>query len=206
MRGLAYECSCSRAEVSAEGGEGRYPGTCRDGARRRDGPLAVRFRAFGLGPVTVEDRLQGRLTESVEATVGDFVLRRRDGFWSYQLAVVVDDAFQGITDVVRGLDLLDNTARQRLLQGALGLPSPRTLHLPLLVEPGGGKLAKSRRALPLDPASAPQALSEVLGLLRHPPPAELQHAPVGEQLEWAIRAWDPSRLQGLREISATAVT
>jgi glutamyl-Q tRNA(Asp) synthetase len=202
--GLTYECSCSRTELAADGAEGRYPGTCRAGPRRRDVPLAVRFRTRGSGIVTVEDRLQGTFSESVEAVVGDFVLKRRDGFWSYQLAVVVDDAFQGITDVVRGLDLLDNTPRQRLLQAALGLPSPRTLHLPLLVETGGGKLSKSRRALPVDPVLAPAALTEVLTLLRHPPPAGLQHAPVGEQLTWATAAWNPSILQGLREITPTA--
>jgi glutamyl-Q tRNA(Asp) synthetase len=202
--GLTYECSCSRSELAADGSEGRYPGTCRDGPRRRDVPLAVRFRTEGRGDITVEDRLQGRFSESVAAAVGDFVLRRRDGFWSYQLAVVVDDAFQGITDVVRGVDLLDNTPRQRLLQGALGLPSPRTLHLPLLVEPAGGKLSKSRQALPVEPASAPQVLSEVLALLRHGPPPELQHAPVAEQLAWAVAAWNPSRLQGVRETTQTA--
>jgi glutamyl-Q tRNA(Asp) synthetase len=198
--GLTYECCCSRAELTAEGGEARYPGTCREGPRRRDAPLATRFRTGGFAPVTVEDRLQRPYTESVEATVGDFVLRRRDGFWSYQLAVVVDDAFQGITDVVRGLDLLDNTPRQRLLQAALGLPSPRTLHLPLLVERDGGKLSKSRRALPVDPARPPAVLTEVLSLLRHALPAELQHAPVAEQLTWATAAWNPSLLQGVREI------
>lgn len=202
--GLTYECSCSRTELAADGAEGRYPGTCRPGPRRRDVPLATRLRTLAFGEVTVLDRLQGRHTELVEAAVGDLVLRRRDGYWSYQLAVVVDDAFQGITDVVRGLDLLDNTARQRVLQAALGLPSPRTLHLPLLVESTGGKLSKSRRALPVDPAAAPAVLTQILSLLRHPPPAGLQQAPVGEQLRWATAAWNPSQLQGVREITQTA--
>ncbi len=201
--GLTYECSCSRTELAADGAEGRYRGVCRSGPRRRDVPLAVRFRTAGFPEVTVEDRLQGRQRERVEAVVGDFVLRRRDGYWSYQLAVVVDDAFQGVTDIVRGVDLLDNTARQRLLQAALGLPSPRTLHLPLLLESSGGKLSKSRRALPVDPAEAPRVLTGILGLLRHPPPQELQHAPVGEQLTWASAAWKPSALQGVREITQT---
>ncbi len=202
--GLSYPCSCSRTELAADGSEGRYPGTCRDGPRREDVPLAVRFRTAGCGLVTVADRLQGELTQAVEAVVGDFVLRRRDGFWSYQLAVVVDDAFQGITDVVRGLDLLDNTPRQRLLQAALGVPSPRTLHLPLLVEAGGDKLSKSRRALPVAPDLAPAALTEVLALLQHKPPPGLQQAPVGEQLAWASTAWNPSLLHGVRVITQTA--
>ncbi len=197
--GRTFECSCARAELTADA-EGRYPGTCRSGPRRRNVPLATRFRTDGLPAVTVVDRVQGRYTQSVEAEVGDFVLRRRDGFWAYQLAVVVDDAFQGITDVVRGLDLLDNTPRQRLLQAALGCPVPSVLHLPLLVEPGGEKLSKSRRALPVDPTLAPGTLSEVLGLLRHAPPQELQQAPVAEQLHWAITAWNPEVFHVVREI------
>ena len=189
--------------MGAEGAEGRYPGTCRAGPRRTGVPLAIRFRSEGFGPVRFEDRLQGPYSEDVAAVVGDFVLRRRDGFFAYQLAVVVDDAFQGITDVVRGCDLLDNTPRQRLLQAALGVPSPQMLHLPLLVEVEGGKLSKSRRALAVDPAEAPSALTEVLKLLRHAPPPGLQHAPVGEQLAWAIEAWNPMLLQGVRTIIAT---
>jgi glutamyl-Q tRNA(Asp) synthetase len=198
--GLTYECSCSRSEFAVDVAEARYPGTCRTGPKRPEAPLATRFRTLGSGPVAVEDRLQGLFAQDVEAVVGDFVLKRRDGYWSYQLAVVVDDAFQGITDVVRGSDLLDNTPRQRLLQAALGLPAPRLLHLPLLVEPDGGKLSKSRRALPIDPALAPRVLTDLLSLLRHPPPADLQHAPVAEQLCWAIVSWNPTVLQGVREI------
>ncbi|MBS0395363.1 MAG: tRNA glutamyl-Q(34) synthetase GluQRS [Proteobacteria bacterium] len=199
--GLAYPCSCSRAEL--EGPPGRYPGTCRDGPRRREGPFAMRLRTAGFGPVTVADRLQPPYTEDVEAVVGDFVLRRRDGYYAYQLAVVVDDAFQGITDVVRGLDLLDNTPRQRLLQAALGLPAPRVLHLPLLVEPSGGKLSKSRQALPLDPRAAPASLTRVLGLLQLALPQTLQQAPVGEQLSWAVAAWNVQGIQGFTEIIVT---
>jgi len=191
-------------ELAADGAEGRYPGTCRPGPRHLGVPLATRLRTLAFGPVTVDDRLQGRHTELVEAAVGDFVLRRRDGYWSYQLAVVVDDAYQAITDVVRGLDLLDNTARQRVLEAALGLPEPRTLHLPLLVDSTGGKLSKSRRALPVDPAAAPGVLTQVLSLLRHPPPTDLQQAPVGDQLRWATTVWNPSVLQGVREITQTA--
>ena len=151
----------------------------------------------------MEDRLHGRYRQSVDEIVGDFVLRRRDGDWSYQLAVVVDDAAQGITDVVRGLDLLDNSPRQRLLQTLLGLPTPTLLHLPLLVEADGAKLSKSHAALPLQPRQAPATLTRVLQLLRHPPPPELAGAPVAEQLGWAVATWQPARLQGAREILAS---
>jgi glutamyl-Q tRNA(Asp) synthetase len=202
--GLAYRCSCSRADYAGEA-EGRYPGTCRAGPRRPEGPFAIRFRTDGLdAAISIEDRAQGHLRQDVAAEVGDFVLRRRDGFWSYQLAVVVDDAFQGITDVVRGLDLLDNTPRQRALQAALGLPSPRTLHLPLLVDPAGEKLSKSRAALPADPARAPDIVTEILAALRHPVPKMLQQAPVADQLRWAAEHWNPSRIHGVREILSTA--
>lgn len=202
--GLTYACSCSRAELGAAGGaESRYPGTCRRGPQRHDVACAIRLRTDAFGPVTVADRLRGAWTESVEATVGDFVLRRRDGYWAYQLAVVVDDADQGITDVVRGLDLLDNTPRQRLLQLALGLPAPRLLHLPLVVERSGAKLAKSRRAVPADPAAAARVLTGVLADLSHPPPPALAGAPVAEQLAWATVAWDPQRLQGVSEVFST---
>ena len=197
-----YACSCSRSEL--EGTEARYPGTCREGPRRRDVPLAMRLRVDGFPAVTVDDRLQGRLTETVAETVGDFVLKRRDGYFAYQLAVVVDDAFQGITDVVRGADLLDNTPRQRVLQAALGVASPRTMHLPVLLEADGGKLSKSRRSLPADPASAPAVLTEILTLLRHTPPLDLQHAPVAVQLAWAKGVWDPLLLQGVRDIIQSA--
>ncbi len=203
--GLTYGCSCSRSELGAgESPEGRYPGTCRGGPTRLGVPVATRFRVDRAGPVTVEDRLQGSFTQLVDEAVGDFVLRRRDGFWSYQLAVVVDDAYQGITDVVRGLDLLDNTPRQRLLQAALGLPYPRVLHLPLLTEADGRKLSKSRQALPADLAAAPAALTGVLALLRHEPPRHLHSAPVREQLSWAGASWNPSLLQGLTNVFANS--
>ncbi len=193
--GRAYPCSCSRADYAALAArDGHYPGTCRLGPQDPNAPLAMRLRTDGYPLICIEDRLQGRYCQSVEAMVGDFVLRRRDGYWSYQLAVVVDDAEQGITDVVRGRDLLDNTPRQALLQAILGLPMPTWLHLPLLLDDDGVKLSKSRQALPIEAAAAPATLSEVLQQLRHPPPAELVGAPVAEQLAWAVGAWQPARL------------
>jgi len=218
---LTYDCSCTRAEIAAaaatvpapvprhrprvpgEPREVRYTGTCRLGPRHPSGRLATRFRVDGFPAVTVHDRLQPPFTLSVDATVGDFVLRRRDGYYAYQLAVVVDDAEQGITDVVRGLDLYDNTPRQRLLQLALGVPTPSYLHLPLVVEGSGVKLSKSRRSIPADPAQAPKLLATVLRWLGHPPPDMLRDAPVTALLPWAISQWNPSHLQGVTTISST---
>lgn len=206
-RGRVYPCSCTRGEIGTAppGEDPRYAGTCRTGPRHPERALALRVLLDDEPePVTAEDRLQGALEQHVARTTGDFVLRRRDGFWAYQLAVVVDDAAQEITDVVRGVDLWDHTPRQIVLQRLLGLPTPRYLHLPLVVEADGGKLSKSARAVPADPAKAPATLSCALRLLRHPVPDALRNAPVREQLAWAVGAWDEQRLRGVRDLRLPA--
>lgn len=151
--GHAFACHCSRAALAADGGIHRR---CVPGARRDD--PAVRMRVDDGARVAFEDAIQGRFEQDVATEAGDFVLRRADGPWAYQLAVVVDDAAQGITDVVRGADLLDSTPRQVLLQRALGLPTPRHAHLPLVLDAEGRKLSKSLAALPVDPADPLPAL------------------------------------------------
>lgn len=143
--GLAFECHCSRADVAATGGVHR---ACRPGARRTD--PALRLRVPEGSHAAFDDAVHGHVAQDVGREVGDFVLRRADGWWAYQLAVVVDDAEQGVTDVVRGADLLDSTPRQLLLQRALGVPPPRYLHLPLVVDGDGRKLSKSAGSLPVD--------------------------------------------------------
>lgn len=152
-RGLVYPCWCSRAEVARAataphlGDEGPiYPGTCRDGATPKPGRApALRFRV-PPGVVTFDDLLCGQVSQDVATHVGDFVVRRMDGVASYQLAVVVDDAAQGVTHVLRGDDLLSSTPRQLLLYRALGLPEPRFAHVPLLLQPDGRRLAKREGA------------------------------------------------------------
>ena len=173
-RGLAYPCACSRKDIeaalAAQGrtrerhGELVYPGTCRAGLHGRQ-PRAWRFRVEGV--VQWSDRRLGPQSQDVAAEIGDFVLKRADGLYAYQLAVVVDDAAQGITHVVRGEDLADNTPRQILLQRALGLPTPQYLHTPLVRGADGEKLSKQNGAQPLDltdAAAALQAAAAVLGL------------------------------------------
>ncbi len=145
-----YPCSCSRRELreavsAADGEEPRYVGTCRGGPTHPERPLAIRWRT-PPGVVTVEDRLLGRWGQDVREEVGDFLLRRRDGAWAYQLAVVVDDAAMGITDVVRGADLWTSTPRQVLLLRALGAAAPRYAHVPLIVGEDGQKLSKRHGA------------------------------------------------------------
>jgi glutamyl-Q tRNA(Asp) synthetase len=196
--GATFECSCSRREHDRESG---YPGTCRAGPTR-SGPTAVRFRVEDA-VVSVDDRLQGRCDFRLRER-GDVIVRRRDGAFAYQLAVVVDDALQGVTDVVRGVDLLDSTPWQIALQQALRLPTPRYAHLPLITEPSGEKLAKSKRSVPLDPARAGRQLYEALRLLHQDPPAELESEPGPVILAWGCSHWQVSRLQHVREVAATA--
>lgn len=181
----AYPCGCSRKDIDAalaargmthtRHGERVYPGTCRHGLQGKP----ARAWRFAVAPLVAApqvqnvhwiDRRLGPQHQDVAAEVGDFVLRRADGPWAYQLAVVVDDADQGVTDVVRGEDLADNTARQILLQRALGLPTPSYLHTPLVLAPDGQKLSKQNGATALDlgtPAAALQVLdraAQALGL------------------------------------------
>ena len=204
-QGLAYPCSCSRKQWRDHP---IYPGWCREGVREPGKPVAWRLRSdLGLRPVTWEDRLFGHQCFD-PATLGDVVLRRKDGLWAYQLAVVVDDADQGITDVVRGLDLLDNTPWQRQLQHALGVPEPRYLHLPLIIGENGQKLSKQNLApaLPTDDAAVRPLLHAALTALDQAPPAGLAGAPVAEQLAEAVAAWSVARLQPHRERPLAAPT
>ncbi|GHB04244.1 tRNA glutamyl-Q(34) synthetase GluQRS [Modicisalibacter luteus] len=191
---LAYPCSCSRKQWREHA---VYPGWCRDGIRQPDQPVAWRLRSdLGLRPVTWQDRLFDEQTFD-PAQLGDVVLKRKDDLWAYQLAVVIDDADQGISDVVRGHDLLDNTPWQRQLQVALGLPEPRYLHLPLIVADNGQKLSKQNLApaLPTRDDAVRTLLHQALIALDQAPSAELASAPVADQLAAATAAWDVSRLR-----------
>ena len=196
QRGLTFECSCTRRERAGDG-DGGYPGTCRAGAQR-PGPTATRLRVEDT-TIVFEDRAQGSCRFSLRER-GDVIVRRRDGVFAYQLAVVVDDARAGVTHVVRGADLLDNTPWQIALQRALALPTPVYTHLPLLVEPLAGKLSKSRRSLALDPAAAGVQLHQALTLLGQEPPAELALESAGAILAWASAHWSVERFRGVRQV------
>ncbi len=197
-RGLAYDCGCTRRDIDdalqAAGqahqrhGERIYPGTCRPGLQGKPA-RAVRLLTLQQGHDAVidwQDRRLGPLRQNVTREVGDFVLRRADGLWAYQLAVVVDDAAQGITHVVRGEDLADNTPRQLLLQRALGLPTPVYLHTPLVLAADGQKLSKQNGAQSLevaDPLVPLRSAARALGL-RLPEARER-----GQWLSAAVAAW-----------------
>ena len=191
-----FPCACSRKDIEAAlnaAGLARerhhaavYPGTCRPergGLRGRE----ARAWRFQVGPGTLKwtDRRLGAQSQDVAAEVGDFVLRRADGLWAYQLAVVVDDAEQGITQIVRGEDLSDNTPRQRLLQQALGLPAPGCLHTPLVMGDNGEKLSKQNGALALNLADPLTALSQAAQHLGLPPAT----GPLPDALALWVNAW-----------------
>jgi glutamyl-Q tRNA(Asp) synthetase len=197
--GVTFECSCSR-RLLGELGEDPYPGTCRKGPHR-PGPTATRLRVDEARVVRFADRLQGPCELHLQQ-LGDVVLRRRDGQFAYQLAVVVDDAAQGVTEVVRGVDLLESTGWQLELQRLLGLPQPGYAHLPLVVEPGGGKLAKSRRSIPVQTEAAGPWLLTALELLGQHPPPELSGETPARVLEWALSHWIPERSSRIRMVSA----
>jgi glutamyl-Q tRNA(Asp) synthetase len=207
-----FECSCSRREIaenepqgaehpaaSPAGGKAQpYPGTCREGPRRR-GHTATRFRIEEHDTLVFDDRFQGRIALAM-GRLGDVIVRRRDGIFAYQLAVVVDDALQGITDVVRGADLLESTGWQIALQRALRQPTPRYAHLPLLLERTGEKLAKSRRSAALEADHAGAQLLSVLRLLGLAPPEELAGAKPATVLEWGVGRWRELSLPLPREV------
>ncbi|SEB74382.1 glutamyl-Q tRNA(Asp) synthetase [Pseudomonas frederiksbergensis] len=184
--GLAYACTCSRKQL--EPYHGIYPGFCRNaGHDTKD--AAIRLRVPELEYHFI-DRVQGEYRQHLGREVGDFVIRRRDGLYAYQLAVVLDDAWQGVTDIVRGADLLDSTPRQLYLQELLGLPQPRYLHIPLITQPDGNKLGKSYRSPPLTEDQATPLLLRALRALGHNPGAELAYATPREVLNWGIAHWD----------------
>ena len=201
-KGWAYPCGCSRKEIEAAQSQAVarhqaavYPGTCRhslQGKTARAWRLNVQAvqKALGLPALTLwHDRRLGTQTQNVSEGVGDFVLRRADGLWAYQLAVVVDDAAQGITHVVRGEDLADNTARQIVLQRALGLPTPQYLHTPLVLGKNGEKLSKQNGAQALDlrdPLAALTAAAQALGLSAAPNDSIPQALQQWQQ-DWASR-------------------
>jgi glutamyl-Q tRNA(Asp) synthetase len=192
-RNLTFECSCSRLQLEDES---RYPGTCRV-RPSASVPTATRLRVEP-GLILFCDRIQGTYRQDVAGAVGDVILRRRDHIFAYLLAVVVDDAAQGVTHVVRGADLLDNTPRQIYLQQLLGLPLPAYAHVPVLTEPDDTKLAKSRRSVRLDGGQALPQLLAVFSMLGLAPPDSLAAAGLAEAWTWATGQWDikkvPKRL------------
>lgn len=195
--GALYACACSRREIadsSIKGVDGPvYPGTCRGGIPEGRAPRAWRVKVDGA-TVEFTDALQGRLRRHLATDFGDFVLRRADGFFAYQLAVVVDDAAQGITEVVRGADLIESTPRQIHLQKLLGLPTPDYRHLPVALSRQGEKLSKQTFAAPADATRPLPLLCRVLRFLGQEVPPEPAAGGVEDFWRWAIAHWDAGRV------------
>jgi glutamyl-Q tRNA(Asp) synthetase len=188
--GLVYDCGCSRAELqraasAPTGAEPVYPGTCRAGLGEGKVARAIRFRAPDE-VIAFDDRLAGRIAENVAQATGDFVIRRADGIFAYQLAVVVDDAEQGVTQVVRGADLLTSTARQIALQRSLGYSTPAYAHVPLVTNPDGSKLGKRDGALPLPTLDDDRVRETLAAALRHLGIESVDAATPREMLDQAL--------------------
>lgn len=208
--GLTYPCSCSRKSIAAgtssaapNGEESRYPGWCRHGVLDPDAARAVRLKVEP-GQIGFDDEIQGPITLDVSEQSGDFVLKRRDGLFAYQLAVVVDDAEQGVTHVVRGADLLSSTPRQILLQQCLGAPTPAYAHVPLATDHQGVKLSKSAGAGAVDVTKPAEELWRCLNFLRQSPPGELRSAELDTLWSWAIEHWTTAPLRGLSQAAVVA--
>ena len=190
----AFPCTCSRKQLAGLPHQGKCSPTLGQ-------TNAFRFLSDHQ-PHAFHDRLQGRYCPTDQRELDDFVIRRRDALWSYQLAVVTDDADQGITHVVRGIDLIDSTPRQIQLQRALGFTTPLYAHIPVAVEQNGQKLSKQNLALALDGTQPAKTLWIALDWLQQSPPSELQNASVDELLQWAIAHWNIDALKGQTEAPA----
>lgn len=186
---LAFHCGCSRADLNEDGS---YPGTCRDGLPPGKPARSVRIRAPQQA-VCFDDLIAGPQHDDIRRTAGDFVILRADGIFAYQLCTAMDDASPGITEVVRGADLLPSTGRQVHIQRALGLTSPRYAHIPVITDGDGNKLSKRRADDPLNRQQPAAAMRAALTHLAHPPPADITAAP--DMLAWATAHWDIRRLR-----------
>ena len=195
--GRTFECACSRRDLVG----GVYPGTCRSGLPPGRSARSIRFRVDACR-VEFRDRIQGSTSQSVSTEVGDFVVLRADGVVAYHLAVVVDDAAQGVSEVVRGCDLLESTPRQILIQRALGLPTPTYAHLPIATGADDRKLSKQSLARPVAAEPPGAVLVDALEFLGQRPPRDLAGAPASEIVAWAVAGWDPVRVPRRRNAPA----
>jgi len=202
-RELTYLCTCTRKEIadsSITGISGQiYSGTCRYNIQNKDRSGAIRIKTDN-SIIEFKDYLYDSISQRLKSDIGDFILRRSDGIYAYQLAVVVDDAAQGITNVVRGADLLDSTPRQIYLQKILGYSTPTYMHLPVAVNNQGKKLSKQTRAAILDVSNPVKLLIEAVRFLGQEPPIELFENNVASFWKWAIKNWHPKRIHKERTI------
>ena len=202
---MAYPCGCSRKDL-ADAPRGPlgviYPGTCRSGCDAAE--AAIRIRTNNQ-PITFVDGLQGPQTQRLESESGDFVIKRRDGLVAYQLAVVVDDELEGITEVVRGIDIMDSTQRQIWLQRLLGYRTPAYLHIPVIAHPNGDKLSKLTGAPGIPLEGVRSTLVAALRALRQEPSRDLVASSLPDIWQWATDNWKLEPLQGLTSVNADSL-
>lgn len=198
-QGSAFHCACSKRDLvdAKRGTEGIiYPGTCREGMPEGRAANSIRAR-ISNAIIQFNDGVQGHITQNLETEIGDFIIRRGDGYFAYQLAVVVDDATQGITQVVRGADLLGSTARQIQLQQYLGYTTPDYLHIPIVLDSLGRKLSKSEGAAAIDPSNPVSSWRQALQILGQTPPVL---GTVTEYREWAVKHWQAANIPRVAEL------
>jgi glutamyl-Q tRNA(Asp) synthetase len=193
--GRLYPCSCSRRMLAEmPGRHDIYPGFCRNRTSiPANQPYALRIKSDGRD-IGFEDRLQGAISQNLAAEHGDFIMKRKEGIVSYQLACVIDDHQQGVTHVVRGFDLVDSTPKQIFLQQLLGLSTPSYLHVPIIIDHHGYKLSKQTLAEAVTMRNKPVVMFQLLELLKQKPPLGLKQASYPEMLEWAVQNWNPEPL------------
>lgn len=197
--GLSYKCDCTRAKIKAMGSV--YNGSCKGRKISLSKRFAVRVKTLNE-LIGFYDKVQGYYEQNVEKEVGDFVVLRKDKFFAYQLAVVVDDGYQKITDVIRGYDLIDSTPRQIYLQKILGIKTPSYAHIPIAMNNQGQKLSKQHFATPIDAKNGSMLIFQSLKYLGQTPPEVLSRASAQEQLQWAILNWDIHSIPKLANITA----
>ena len=193
-RSLIFPCLCSRKQL-AKSEHSIYPGTCRNRTLPEKNEHALRIISNDT-VITFDDLVMGKQSQNIKTECGDFIIKRRDGLFAYQLAVVVDDALQGITEIVRGGDLLDSTPRQIYLQQLLGYTTPDYCHLPLAVDSKDNKISKSEGAAKVDAGNRENLLCRTLSFLGQAPPADLSGSSIDDIWKWAILNWDIKRVTG----------
>jgi glutamyl-Q tRNA(Asp) synthetase len=198
-RHLIYPCTCTRKEIADSsnniGIEGViYPGTCISQAIKMNVPQAWRIKT-GLQTISFNDAIQGKVSQNIRQDIGDFILKRADGLFAYQLAVVVDDAAQGITHIVRGADLLDSTPRQIYLQQILNYPHPSYAHVPVVCNEAGEKLSKQTLATPLNIEDVAQSLYLAFKFLGQNPPASIPKQSIQNIWSWGKTNWQLSKVR-----------
>jgi len=203
--GLAYRCGCSRRDLAdvPRGALGTiYPGTCRSGCDAEETATRVRTNDE---PIEYVDGLQGKQSLRLESESGDFIIKRRDGLIAYQLAVVVDDELEGVTEIVRGIDIMDSTPRQIWLQRLLGLRTPQYVHIPVVTHPDGDKLSKLTGAPGIAFEGVRELLVAALEALQQKPPGDLTTCSLPDIWHWATGHWKIERLQRLGAVSIDAI-